>query len=152
MACVFYLIGDTEFKSGRRSWLEMDSLYAQGPSIGYLYAFYWSLMTTTTIGYGDITPVSPSGRIFGLVAMIIGASVFAYGVTNVLELVSGMNQQEHAFREKMDRISSYMSFRNIPNSLRSDVRDFFLYTHRTKTERNIRCLFDSKTTHADETT
>ena len=137
MACVFYLIGDTEFKSGRRSWLEMDSLYAQGPSIGYLYAFYWSLMTTTTIGYGDITPVSPSGRIFGLVAMIIGASVFAYGVTNVLELVSGMNQQEHAFREKMDRISSYMSFRNIPNSLRSDVRDFFLYTHRTKTERNM---------------
>jgi len=137
LACIFYLIGDSEFKAGRKSWLEMDQLYTQGPSIGYLYAFYWSLMTTTTIGYGDITPVSPWGRGFGLVAMVIGASVFAYGVTNVIELMSAMNEQEHSFRAKMDRISTYMSFRNLPKSLRSDVREFFLYTHRTKTERNM---------------
>ena len=83
MSCIFYLIGDIEFSNGRKSWLEMDDLYTAESSMGYLYAFYWSLMTITTIGYGDIHPVSPPGRIFGLVAMMIGATVFAYGVTNV---------------------------------------------------------------------
>ena len=137
LACVFYLIGDLEFQAGRRSWLEFDNLYTSGPSLSYLHAFYWSLMTITTIGYGDIHPVSPPGRLFGLLAMMIGATVFAYGVTNVLEMVSAMNQQEHAFREKMDRISSYMTFRNLPKGLRNEIREFFHYTHSTKTEKRM---------------
>ena len=137
MSCIFYLIGDIEFSNGRKSWLEMDDLYTAESSMGYLYAFYWSLMTITTIGYGDIHPVSPPGRIFGLVAMMIGATVFAYGVTNVLEMMSAMNQQEQAFREKMDRISSYMNFRNLPKGLKSEVREFFHYTHSTKTEKRM---------------
>ena len=48
LACVFYLIGDLEFQAGRRSWLEFDNLYTSGPSLSYLHAFYWSLMTITT--------------------------------------------------------------------------------------------------------
>lgn len=94
-------------------------------------------MTTTTIGYGDVHPVSATGRMFGLVAMAIGACVFSYGVTHVITLMSSLNKQEQAFREKMDRIATYMSFRNLPPSLRSDVREFFHYTHSTKTEKRM---------------
>ena len=137
MACIFFLIGDLEFKNGRKSWLEVDNVYTEDPSVAYLYAFYWSLMTITTIGYGDVHPISPAGRFFGLIAMVIGATVFAYGVTNVLEMMSAMNQQEQAFREKMDRISSYMTFRNLPKGLKEDVREFFHYTHSTKTEKRM---------------
>ena len=139
LACIFYLIGDYERGEGRISWLDHESLENQRSNLplAYLYAFYFSLMTTTTIGYGDVHPVSASGRVFALVAMAIGACVFSYGVTHVITLMSSLNKQEQAFREKMDRIATYMSFRNLPPSLRSDVREFFHYTHSTKTEKRM---------------
>ncbi|SEA52762.1 voltage-gated potassium channel [Thalassobacillus cyri] len=43
------------------------------PSIHtYADGLWWSLVTTTTVGYGDISPVSPVGRIIAVILMIIG--------------------------------------------------------------------------------
>ena len=39
----------------------------------YVAAFYWATMTTTTIGYGDVSPHGTQQRLLGFVAMIIGA-------------------------------------------------------------------------------
>jgi len=45
-------------------------------SIGRIHTFgdaiWWSLVTTTTVGYGDISPTSPGGRILAGFLMIIG--------------------------------------------------------------------------------
>lgn len=35
-------------------------------------ALWWSVVTTTTVGYGDISPVTPGGRIVGVILMIFG--------------------------------------------------------------------------------
>ncbi len=40
-------------------------------------ALWWSAATITTVGYGDITPVTLGGRMAGVVAMIVGISTFA---------------------------------------------------------------------------
>jgi voltage-gated potassium channel len=39
-------------------------------------ALWWSAATVTTVGYGDIAPVTPVGRIFGLLAMVVGITSF----------------------------------------------------------------------------
>lgn len=38
---------------------------------------YWALVTLTTIGYGDITPVTASGRFLASVVMVMGYGVIA---------------------------------------------------------------------------
>eukprot|EP00946_MAST-07B_sp_MAST-7B-sp1_P000704 g704.t1 len=99
---------------------------------------YCNLKSAHPLRFGDANYAAPAvGRIYALVAMAIGACVFSYGVTHVITLMSSLNKQEQAFREKMDRIATYMSFRNLPSSLRSDVREFFHYTHSTKTEKRM---------------
>ncbi|MBZ0264598.1 NAD-binding protein [bacterium] len=50
-------------------------------------AFWWALVTMTTVGYGDITPHGVSGRIAAMVLMILGMSIvslFTASVSSVL--------------------------------------------------------------------
>lgn len=40
-------------------------------------SIYWAIVTMTTVGYGDITPVTPIGRFFSAVIMLIGYTIIA---------------------------------------------------------------------------
>lgn len=38
---------------------------------------YWAIVTMTTVGYGDITPVTPLGRFLSAVTMLLGYTIIA---------------------------------------------------------------------------
>jgi voltage-gated potassium channel len=40
-------------------------------------AMWWSVATLTTVGYGDVVPVTPLGRIFGAISAVIGIGLIA---------------------------------------------------------------------------
>ena len=40
-------------------------------------AMWWGMATLTTVGYGDVAPVTPLGQFFGIITMIIGIGMFA---------------------------------------------------------------------------
>jgi len=40
-------------------------------------AVWWSVATLTTVGYGDVIPITAGGKIFGIVIMIIGIGMVA---------------------------------------------------------------------------
>ncbi|EQC38598.1 hypothetical protein, variant [Saprolegnia diclina VS20] len=103
--------------------LNASSLYAQ-----YVSSFYWSIMTMTTVGYGDVTGQNTNERLFSIFAMINGAWIFAYGITNVVAMVSNLNSTDTQFQQKMDRINAYMEARDLPLELRSEIREFFFNT------------------------
>jgi voltage-gated potassium channel len=43
----------------------------------FLDALYWSTTTLTTIGYGDIFPVSEAGKIITIISSLLGVAVIA---------------------------------------------------------------------------
>jgi voltage-gated potassium channel len=54
------------------------------PITDFATAFYFSIVTMSTVGYGDITPKSDDARFFVISVIVLGISVFAASLTAVL--------------------------------------------------------------------
>ena len=52
-------------------------LFLVEPDVSFLDSLWWSLVTLTTVGYGDITPVTLVGRLIAAVDMVVGIGVLA---------------------------------------------------------------------------
>lgn len=50
-------------------------------------ALWWSAATITTVGYGDVYPVTGIGRIVGVFTMVVGISTFAIVTAKVAEFL-----------------------------------------------------------------
>lgn len=40
-------------------------------------ALYWAIVTLTTVGYGDVVPITPAGQVLGVVVMMLGVGTLA---------------------------------------------------------------------------
>ena len=69
-----------------------------------LDALWWGLTTMTTVGYGDVYPVTTDGRIAAAVLMILGIGLYsAITATITSFLISGSNQTDLA--SQLERLS-----------------------------------------------
>jgi voltage-gated potassium channel len=62
---------------------------------------YWAIVTLTTVGYGDVTPITPFGKFLATVVMIMGYGVIAVPTGIVTAEISSrvMNMKEIIFKE-----------------------------------------------------
>ncbi len=66
-------------------------------------AFYWSVVTISTVGYGDVTPVTQEGRMVAIFVIISGIAVISFATSIVVT----------AFTEKLDDIRENKMFADI---------------------------------------
>ncbi len=90
----------------------------QNPSITTLFdAFYWSLVTISTVGYGDITPISTEGRAITLIIILTGIGLISFATSIIVS----------AFNEKMDEVKENRILHHI-----NRLEDFYIicgYSH-----------------------
>jgi len=80
----------------------IDSLYE---------AFYWSIVTISTVGYGDMIPLSDEGRFVAILVIIAGVSVLAFTTSLFVS----------AFTEKLDEIREVKTIEDI-----SKIKKFYI--------------------------
>jgi len=65
-------------------------------------AMWWAVVTLTTVGYGDVTPVTVPGRIVGAIIMLMGVGMVALPAGLMASRFSEeMNKRRSAFRTKI---------------------------------------------------
>ena len=102
------------------------------PGVIYLYAVYWTLATTTTIGFGDVLPANELE--VGVICLTICVSALLYSsliayMSNLI-LASDVNWTAH--KQKVETIKSYMRHRKIPTRLQVRIEEYLDYLWTTQ--------------------
>ena len=81
-------------------------------SINTLFeAVYWSIVTISTVGYGDITPVSAEGQVVAMFVIVAGIGVFSFTTSLIVT----------SFTEKLDEIKDLKIIDDI-----AKIEEFYL--------------------------
>ena len=77
---------------------------------------YWAIVTMTTVGYGDITPVTPVGRFISACVMLIGYTIIAVptGIVSATMIKEHRRRSElrcpHCFRTGHEEEAKYCKY------------------------------------------
>lgn len=74
---------------------------------------WWAVVTATTVGYGDITPVTTVGRLAGATLMLVGvgfvaATTAAVAARFVVEDEEETTTETHEIRERIDAVQAQL--------------------------------------------
>ena len=83
-------------------------------------ALWWAIVTLTTTGYGDVTPITPLGRILAGVVMVSGILVFALWA-GILATGYAEELRRREFLRTWDLVAKVPFFNNVGASIIADV-------------------------------
>eukprot|EP00930_Biecheleria_cincta_P044143 TRINITY_DN30293_c0_g1_i1.p1 TRINITY_DN30293_c0_g1~~TRINITY_DN30293_c0_g1_i1.p1 ORF type:complete len:710 (-),score=146.81 TRINITY_DN30293_c0_g1_i1:65-2194(-) len=99
----------------------------------YCSAMYWAVTTATTVGYGDIVPVSDMERVFAMMAMISGATLYGH-VVGVLSVIAAHRDiTKRRYRERMRNLAAWLTQHKFPKHLRQRLWIFYKSYETSKT-------------------
>lgn len=111
-------------------------------------AFWWAVVTVTTVGYGDVYPVTFEGRVIATVVMIVGIAILGILISTLgaqlieSRIKSQSKKEENNIKEliknKIDRIEGLQSkeivtLLNLISNLHDNV------TRKTNNEKKVEC-------------
>lgn len=126
IACAWHFVAIMEQEE--ITWLIQAGIGNAPSRTKYVYSFYWAVTTMITVGYGDITPISITERILGIVVMIVASGVFAFTMNSINVLLVQMNQQKAYYQDIMIALSSFMKQKHVSRELRGKLKSYLAYT------------------------
>jgi hypothetical protein len=93
--------------------------------IKYSCAVYWAFVTVSTVGYGDINPVSMEERMFAVVCCFIGTTVFAFVISEISKVSSGKSYMDGEIKRRRDELEYFIEHFRLPPALKKEVRAYY---------------------------
>ena len=79
----------------------------EGTITSFGTALWWAIVTATTVGYGDVAPITPAGRAIAVVLMFVGIGLLSLITANIASLF--VEQDVH---EENDELRSELASLN----------------------------------------
>lgn len=109
-------------------WLHIGGVDASSPlEHQYLRSIYWTVTTLTTIGYGDIVPVTNEQIIYTIFVMLMGVGVYGYVIGNIANLMSNLDIVQSAHTKRIERVEGFIKYKKLPKQLSDRILDYYDY-------------------------
>ncbi|KAJ0262881.1 Potassium channel KAT3 [Hirschfeldia incana] len=89
--------------------------------LGYTYSMYWSIVTLTTVGYGDLHAVNTREKTFNMFYMLFNIGLAAYIIGNMTNLVVHSALRTFTMRSAINHILRYTSKNKLPDMMREQM-------------------------------
>jgi len=84
-------------------------------------AFWWASATVTTVGYGDVVPVTEAGRLMGIVLMFVGISIIGTFISALGARLVGSRLKKHETVETSTKFLIIKKINDIENLEKHEV-------------------------------
>ncbi|XP_061374310.1 potassium channel KAT2-like [Gastrolobium bilobum] len=120
--CFNYLIAD-RYPDSKRTWIgatnpnfKEDSLWDR-----YVTAIYWSIVTLTTTGYGDLHAENTREMLFDISYMLFNLGLTSYIIGNMTNLVVHWTSRTRNFRDTVKAASEFASRNHLPHRIEDQL-------------------------------
>ena len=93
----------------------------------YIESLYFSVVTMTSVGYGDITPRSSREKVYTVIMMITGGFVWAIVIAIFSDTLAGITEHDRQYENKLRRVHSLLGFLGAKKQLKQNVTKFYQY-------------------------
>ena len=123
-ASLFFYAEQGEWDEVERAWLRADGEPSPFDSIPK--TFWWATVSMTTVGYGDVFPISAIGRAIATVTMFIGVLSIAMPVSVV---TSNFQEQYHLQQQQKQNGGRHLSAANEFRARYLELRQAIVQLH-----------------------
>jgi len=73
-------------------------------------ALWWAIVTCTTVGYGDVAPITPAGQVIAVVLMLLGISIVSVVTAHIASVMIEEDTESDLLRleTKIDRLTAQL--------------------------------------------
>jgi len=98
----------------------------------YITSLYWCIQTITTVGYGDVMLTTIQHKIYAMMVMLFGVGVYGFVIGNVANILLKRDPARTQFLNNLERLRSFVNFREIPPELQKRIRSYYEYIWKQK--------------------
>ncbi|CAI9275077.1 unnamed protein product [Lactuca saligna] len=120
--CFYYWIA-THHSPSEETWIGSIIQDFEDRSIwlGYTYSLYWSIVTLTTVGYGDLHAVNTGEKVFNIFYMLFNIGLTSYLIGNMTNLIVHSAVKTFMMRDSINEILRYASKNRLPEGLKEQM-------------------------------
>ncbi|CAJ1975445.1 unnamed protein product [Sphenostylis stenocarpa] len=120
--CFNYMIAD-RYPDAKSTWI--GSVYPNFKEMSlwdrYVTAMYWSIVTLTTTGYGDLHAENTREMLFDIFYMLFNLGLTSYIIGNITNLVVHWTSRTRNFRDTVRAASEFASRNHLPHHIQDQM-------------------------------
>ena len=128
---------------GYPNWISNINVLNENFLTKYITSFYFLMTTMTTVGYGDIVCISPVERIFHIILLAIGTTIYTFIVSKVGNYLRDQSHEQTKLIEELNILESIrVGYPSMPFKLYTKIKNHLLNISKKRKKKGISLLIN----------